>query len=300
MFKLKKPEIFASEIAEFMHSKLMGTDFIVSYPVSLANIRSNAFTFFPDDKILPDNIQLSNVLIFCSNNNTDKIMECSYIISKNPKLDFIRVINEFFLEIETFKISKSAVIHPDAKIGHSVSIGENCVIGAESIIGENTQILNNVIIGGRVEIGKNCLIKDNSTIGSEGYNFEIDEDGMSVHYPNIGKILIENNVWIGSNTTIESAAIYDTIIHENVKIDDLVQVGSGCTIEQNCMITAGTILSSNVFISENTWIAPNVTIKENINIGKNCIVGAGSVVIKNITENTVVAGNPAHFIKNNI
>jgi UDP-3-O-[3-hydroxymyristoyl] glucosamine N-acyltransferase len=297
MFKLKKPEIYASEIAEFINTKLFGLDFIVREPAFISHIKENTFSFLQTEDNI-NNINIPNEsLVICLSSLTLNL-NCSYIFSKNPKLDFIRVINEFFVEIESYKISKSAIIHPNAIIAQNVSIGEHCVIGQDTVIGDNTQILNNVVIGGRVEIGNNCIIKDNSTIGSEGYEFVIDEDGFPIHYPHIGKIIIGNNVWIGSNSTIESAAINDTLIMNHVKIDDLVQIGSGCTIENGCMVTAGSILSQNVVIKKDSWLSPNVTIIENIIVGKNCVIGAGSVVLKDVAEYTIVVGNPARFLRN--
>jgi len=297
MFKLKKPEIYASEIAEFINSNLNGPDFIIREPAFIRHIKENMFSFLSEGEDINMMDIPTHALIICTS-SIETGLHGSFIISKNPKLDFIRVVNEFYIEIESYKISKSAIIHPGAIIAPNVSIGEHCVIGSDTVIGDNTQILNNVVIGGRVEIGNNCLIKDNSTIGSEGYDFVIDEDGFPIHYPHIGKIFIGNNVWIGSNTAIESAAINDTLIMDHVKIDDLVQIGSGCIIENGCMITAGNILSRNVIVKQDAWLAPNVTIIENIIVGKNSFVGAGSVVIKDVADSIIVVGNPARFLRN--
>jgi UDP-3-O-[3-hydroxymyristoyl] glucosamine N-acyltransferase len=298
MFRLKSREIYASEIAEFIGSELIGNDFIVRCPVSNKHLESNSFTYVTEEIKIEEKCPARPVLFITPVSlATDK--NYSYILSVASKLDFIRVVNEFFIEIESFQISNSARIHPEARLARNVSVGENCVIGPDVSIGENTLILNNVVISSRVDIGNNCIIKDNSTIGSEGYDFETDESGIPVHYPHFGKIIIGNNVWIGSNTTIESAAIEDTIIHDYVKIDDLVQIGAGGIIKRGCMITAGVILSRNVMIMENSWLAPNATVLENLTIGKNCIVGAGSVVIKNVDNELVVAGNPAVVIRKN-
>lgn len=299
MYKLKKPNISASEIAGYLNSKLIGEDFIINIPSSIKNFKNNSFFYILDEDKFPEERikKYKNILILTSKDIGRENNNYSYVKTDKPKLDFISVIKEFFIEFDVTQIVSSAKINKDAKIGRNVSIGENSVIGPDVIIGSNTQILNNVVVTSRVEIGKDCIIKDNSTIGSEGYDFEIDEKGNPIHFPHIGKIFIGKNVWIGSNSSIESAKIDNTIINDFVKIDDLVQIGTDCTIDIRCMITAGVIISRNVKIGEETLIAPNASIRENTIIGRNVTVGEGAVVIKNIEDNAVYVGNPARLLK---
>lgn len=299
MYRLKKPNISSLEIAGYLNSKLIGEDIIINTPSSINNIQDNSFFYLLDNDILPEQVlkERKDILILTSKDLDNDGMNCSYVKTKNPKLDFIKVINEFFIEFDLMHIASSAKIHKKATIGRNVSIGENTVVGPDVTIGNNTKILNNVVITSRVEIGSNCIIKNNSTIGSEGYDFEFDENGNPINFPHIGKILIGNNVWIGANTSIESAKIDNTLIKDFVKIDDLVQVGYNCKIGFRCLITAGVIISRDVTISDNSLIAPNATIRENITIGRNVIVGDGSVVVRNIEDGTVYVGNPAHFLK---
>ena len=299
MYKLKKPNISASEIAGYLNSELIGEDFIIKNASSSVNFQDNSFFYLLDEDKFPEGRikKYKDILVLTSKDLDRENKKFSYVKTDNPKLDFISVINEFFIEFDVTQIVSSAKINKDAKIGRNVSIGENSVIGPEVIIGNNTQILNNVVITSRVEIGKDCIIKDNTTIGSEGYDFELDEKGNPIHFPHIGKIIIGNNVWMGSNSSIESAKIDNTIIKDNVKIDDLVQIGYDCEIGSRCMITAGVIISHNVKIGEKTLIAPNTSIRDNIEVGKNVTVGIGSVVVKNIEDNAVYVGNPAYLLK---
>ena len=299
MYRLKKPNISSLEIAGYLNSKLVGEDNIINIPSSINNIQNNSFFFMLDNDILPEQVlkEHKDILILTSKDLDNDAMHYSYVKTDNPKLDYIKVINEFFIEFDLTRIASSSKININATIGRNVSVGENSVIGPDVIIGNNTQILNNVVITSRVEIGRNCIIKNNSTIGSEGYDFEFDENGNPINFPHIGKIFIGNNVWIGANTSIESAKIESTVINDFVKIDDLVQIGYNCKIGSRCLITAGVIISRNVTISYKSLIAPNATIRENITIGRNVIVGDGSVVVKNIEDDTVYVGNPAHFLK---
>lgn len=302
MFKVKSPDIFASEIAEFLNLRLEGQDFLVHAPCSAVHFRNASFFFLTEDDALPETklAKHRDVLVLSPKSVPHQKDRFSIIVSQNPKLDFIRVINEFFIEFDPSQIAASARIHPDAKLGKNISVGEHAVIGPEVSVGNNTKIFNNVVISGRVEIGKECIIKDNATLGSEGYDFEMDENGNPVHYPHIGRIRIGDRVWIGANTSVESASLDDTIIGDRVKIDDLVQIGYNSEIGAGSMITAGVIVSRYVRIGENSWLAPNASIREHIVIGKNVMVGTGAVVVKNVEDGVVVVGNPAGVLHRRI
>ena len=301
MYQLKKPDIHASEISGLINQELRGEDIIINAPSTFDNCHSNSFICVLEE----NNYDLNSI---CSNSKilviTNKMPETareniSFIISPNPKLDYIKAVNEYFILWDEIKIASSAVIHADANISRNVSIGENVVIGPEVSIGENTKVLNNVVITNQVEIGTNCVITHNTTVGSEGFDFEIDKLGTPIHYPHLGRIIIGDNVWIGSNTSIECGKIENTIIGNDVKIDDLVQIGYNCIIGDKSMITAGVIIERDVVIGNNVLLAPNATIRNNISIGDDCIIGDGAVVISEVESNSVYVGNPAKFLKNN-
>lgn len=302
MYRLKSRDIYASEIAEYLNLELIGSNFLVKAPGTQDDILSNTFVFFEESGLYEKAgiDKYPSILILLSESLVDtKNKEHSFLISSNPKLDFIRTINEFFIQSDSAVVSKSSKISDEAFLGRNISIGENVVIGPEVSIGENTQIFNNVVIRGRVKIGKNCIIKDNTTIGSVGYNFIADEKGLPLQCPNIGKIIINDFVCIGSNTCIESASFGNTVIGDFVKIDDLVQIGYSSIIKPRSLVTAGVIISRNVTIGEDCEIAPNSTIGENLAVGNNTIIGLGSVVLNDVPENSVYVGNPAKLLRGN-
>lgn len=301
MYRIKKNNIYASEISEYSNLNLKGNDFIVNNISSSKCLLDNSILFVDienNDDILERIKNKKNILFFTSREFNDLPQNVSVIISNNAKIDFINLVKNFFIEVDQIKIAKSSIIHKDAILGKNISIGEHCVIGGGVSIADNTIIQNNIVISGCVSIGENCIIKNNATIGSEGFNFVKDKDGIPVHAPQIGRIYIGNHVWVGSNTCIESAYIDDTIIEDEVKIDDLVQIGYNCLISKNTMITAGVILSNNVIIKHSAFIGLNSCIKENITIGRNSLIGMGSVVITDVENNSVYMGNPAKFLRN--
>ena len=301
MYKLKDISIYASEISEFLNLPMKGSDFIVSCISSIRNISDNSIMAIQEfsENLLQNLKKHKNILIISLDIEIELPEGISIIFSKDSSIDFISVINNFFIEVDSVKIAKTSFIHPSAKLGRNISIGENTVIGSNVSISDNTIIQNNVVITGRVTIGENCIIKNNATIGSEGYKFEKDLKGRLIHAPQIGSIIIGDRVWIGSNSCVETSYINDTVIEDGVKIDDLVQIGYNCFIESNSMITAGAILSNNITIRNSAFIGLNSSIKENIIIGSNSIIGMGSVILNDVEDDSVYVGNPAKFLKCN-
>jgi UDP-3-O-[3-hydroxymyristoyl] glucosamine N-acyltransferase len=189
------------------------------------------------------------------------------------------------------------VVSAEAKIGRNVMVGAHAVVGPDVEIGDNSVIMNNVVLNGPVTIGKFCVIKDGAVIGSEGWGFVCDEDGIPFHPPQLGRIVLGDRVWIGSNSTIERAMVDDTVISANVKVDDLVHVGGGTVVGERCMLTAGSVVAYNVVIGEQVLVAPQSVIRERVTIVGNVVIGQGTVVIDDITVPGVYVGNPARFLK---
>jgi UDP-3-O-[3-hydroxymyristoyl] glucosamine N-acyltransferase len=299
MYKLKNPQFHASEIAEFLNLKLKGADFTVQFPSSSKSFGDDSFFYLEEGEALPAARlrEHQRVLILAPKNLPAGKERYSFIVSPNPLADFIKVINELFIEFDVSAIAASARIDPTARLGKNVSVGENSVVGPGVVIGANTRVLHNVVITGRVEIGAHCIIKNNTTIGGTGFDFIKDREGKPVNFPHIGRVVIGDRVWIGSNASVEIAALDDTAIGDDVKIDDLVQIGYNCAIGARSVVTAGVIVSRGVRVGENSWIAPNASIVDGVVIGDNVTVGAGAVVTKDLKGNGVYVGNPARFLR---
>lgn len=289
MYRIKKFEVWASEIASFLNADMVGEDILINGPRSIKTHSRRSFfngmSSEGDCKFL---------LI------TDA-PECSgsfgtYITSSRPELDLGYVLREFFATSPANTIHPSAVVSEEAKIGRNVQIGAHSVIGPDVEIGDNTRILNNVVLNGPMTIGKFCVIKDGAVIGSEGWGFSFDDEGIPFHSPQLGSILIEDNVWVGSNSTIERSMADDTVIAENAKIDDLVHVGGGCRIGPLTMLTAGVVISQNVVVGEAVHISPQAVVRENLCLADRTIVGQGAVVLKDLDFPGIYVGNPARIL----
>ena len=228
-------------------------------------------------------------------------LHCSYIVSENPRLDFIRILSKFFEpKISKGSIHPSAIIEEGALISPDAVIGPYCFVSSSSIIGSRTILHASVIVDNGAIIGDDCEIKSGVVLGQSGFGFERDKLGNPVKFPHFGKVVIGNNVYIGANTAIDRGTLGDTIIEDNVKIDNLVHIAHNCHIKEGSFVIACAILGGGTQIGKNCWIAPNVSVKEQTHINDGALVGLGAVVLKDVEENTVVVGNPAKKLNNKI
>ena len=182
------------------------------------------------------------------------------------------------------------------KINDNVVIGKNCVISRGVEIGKNSIIKNNVVIKNSL-IGKNVIINDNSSIGTNGFGFSLKNRGSLFLNPQIGIVIIQDNVNVGSCCTIDRGKIDFTFIGKNSMIDNMVHIAHNVVINENACIAAQTGISGSVTIGKNVTIGGQVGFAGHINIGENVVIAAKSGVTKNINDNSVVAGFPATDIK---
>ena len=308
MYRPRKNKISVKKIAEFLKTSYTGKDFDVTSLSSLNNVKNNSLLFYSElanfQLKIKDNVnydlkkleKFKNIAIITTNEIKNKI-NIPMISSENPRLDFQRVAMKFFTEDEFSPgIHKTAVVEKSSTIGKDVYIGPHCYIGNNVKIGDKTKILANVCIYGKTQIGSNSVILSNTTIGSEGFSFYFDADEF-FHFPHLGSVLIGDNVWIGSNCTVEKSQIDQTIIEDHVKIDDIVHVGHNSIVKKDTQITAGSVISGRAKIGKGCWIAPNSVIDAGCEIGDGCIVGTASLVMSNFPKNSVIAGSPARLLK---
>lgn len=311
MYKSRKNKISVKKIAKFLKINYTGKDFYITSISSLNNIKNNSILFYSDltnvKFKVKDNVQydlkklekFENIALI-ANDEIGKKINVPILSSKHPRLDFYRVVMEFFSD-EEFRtgIHKTAIVEKNSIIGKDVYIGPHCYIGNDVKIGNNTKILHNTCIYGKTEIGSNSIIKSNTTIGSEGFGFTYTGDEL-FHFPHLGSVVIGDNVWIGSNCTVEKSQIDKTVIEDHVKIDDLVHIGHNSVIKKFTQITAGSVIAGRVKIGKGCWISSNSVIDNGCEIGDNCMVGTSSLVRSSFPKNSVIVGSPAKFLRKNV
>jgi len=231
---------------------------------------------------------------------------------KEPDKAFVKVIEKYFTpELKFSGIDKTAFVDDKSQLGKNITIGKNVVISDGCKIGDNTKILHNtvilenVIIGSDTIIYPNVSIRENSKIGSrviihsgtvvgsDGFGFNPDENGVYHKVPQIGNVVIEDDVELGSNVSIDRAAIGSTIIKKGVKIDNLVQVAHNVTIGENTVIASQTGISGSTKIGNNCILAGQVGIVGHIEIDDNVIIMAKSGIPKSINKPGKYFGYPA-------
>lgn len=215
---------------------------------------------------------------------------------KNPKVALADVGNHFFVEKPEPGIHPTAIIHPEAHIGKDVTVGAYSVIG-KATIGDNCIIDSNVRIYDCVQMGNRCVVKSGAVIGGDGFGFEKDADGNRFRFPQLGGVIIGDDVEIGANTCIDRGSLADTVIGHHTKINNLCHIAHNNVIGNNVEITGCCNISGSNTIEDDVWISPNSSVRGWIHIGKGATVGMGAVVVKNIAEGETWVGNPARKLE---
>lgn len=218
------------------------------------------------------------------------------IVVNNPKMALAQVGNHFFVNHPKPSIHPTAIIDPEATIGKDVYVGAYTVIG-KATIGDNCFIDSNVKIYDDVQMGKGCYIKSGAILGGAGFGYERDKDGNRFRFPQIGSLIMGDDVEVGANTCIDRGALSDTIIGDHTKINNLCHIAHNNKIGRNVAIAGCVNVSGGNIIDDNVWIAPNSSLRGYVHIGENAFVGMGAVVVKDIPAGETWIGNPAHKLE---
>lgn len=189
-------------------------------------------------------------------------------------------------------IQPYVVIEDNSEIGDNTMIGSGVFIGNNSKVGSDTVIYPHVSIREKVVVGDRVIIHSGTVIGSDGFGFATVK-GLHHKIPQIGTVIIEDDVEIGSNVTIDRARFDKTLIKHGTKIDNLVQIAHNVVIGENSIIVAQTGISGSTIIGKNVTLAGQTGIIGHITIGDNAVVAAQAGVTKSVPENTCVSGYPA-------
>lgn len=304
-----------AELAEMTDSITIGdNDYLISNVSDLQCANAEDISFFSNSRYEQLMKKSKAGAIFISHQDF-AIPGKNFLINTNPSKAFQIVLEKFYQATNKTTgftgIHPTAVIHETAFIGENVTIGpkvvieqdvkiaNNCFIGSGSyigfgaLIGENTHIHANVTIRELTEIGKNVIIHPGVVIGSCGFGLITSSDGRHHKLKQIGIVKIEDEVEIGSNTTIDRPRFNSTIIGFGTKIDNLVQIGHGVIIGKNCIIVAQVGIAGSTKIGDSVVIGGQVGISGHLTIHSNVSIAAKSGVSKSITKPGNYRGVPA-------
>lgn len=203
------------------------------------------------------------------------------------------VVSENVSYGENLYLGSFCYIGKNVKIGSNVKIYPNTFIGDNVIIGDNTILFAGVRVYSETEIGNNCVIHSGSIIGSDGFGFAPNEEGVYNKVPQIGNVIIEDNVDIGACTTIDRATLGSTILRKGVKLDNQIQIAHNVVIGENTVIASQTGVAGSTKIGKNCIIGGQVGIVGHITIGNNVRIQAQSGVGKSVPDGEAVQGSPA-------
>jgi len=282
---------------------------LISGIASIASAQPGCLVFAADAGKLEDALRSAATAIiagqFAGNVNSTKPI----LVARNPKLAFARVSRLFSQAEHRQGHHASAQVHPSAVIGARTWVGSNVVVDENARVGEGSSLESNCVIAAGVTVGCDCRIGPNVTIhsgtslgdrvrvqagtvlGSAGFGYVPDERGHYHLFPQIGRLIIEDDVEIGANCTIDRGALDATVIRRGAKLDNMVHVGHNVEVGENVVIAAQTGISGSSVIEANAIIGGQVGIADHVRIGAGAILGAQS----GVPSNKVVRGNGIVF-----
>ncbi len=316
-------EFTAGQIAEILGGEVKGNkDCVINSFAKIEEGTPGAISFLANPKYEPYLYNTNaSVVIIDKNLELKKEVTSNLILVENPYLAFTTLLEEYRklnsnikkgIESPSF-IGQNTKIGEDSYIGAFAYIGNNCKIGKNAkiwphvfigddvLIGDNVDLQTGVKIYAKTKIGNNFIAKANSVVGSEGFGFALQEDGTYKNIPQLGNVIIGNDVNIGACTTIDCSTMGSTIIGDGVKLDNLIQVAHNVEIGKNTILVAQSGVAGSTKIGDNCVIGGQCAIVGHITLADGTKVGGQSGVTKSIKKpNTTVNGTPAFGYSENM
>ena len=239
-------------------------------------------------------------------------VSCAKLRSQHPYLTFAKAVELFAVPVPAPEgVDSRTVIASDARLGEDVAIGPFVSIGADTSIGAATTVYPHVVIGPGVTIGEHCVIRsqvsirehvaignrvviqDGAVIGSDGYGFARRPDGSQQKIPQVGRVVIEDDVEVGANAAIDRPSLGETRICAGAKIDNLVQIGHGVTIGQHALLAGQVGIAGSTTIEDHVVLAGQVGVAGHITVGAGVVASAQSGIPNSVEAGEFVSGYPA-------
>lgn len=230
----------------------------------------------------------------------------------NPYLAFATLLKKYNeMQLDKRGVSPQAFVSPSATIGKDcyigpfAFIGENArigdgakiypttYVGDNTVVGDNTTLFAGVRIYQNIVIGQRCILHSGVVVGADGFGFAPTEDGSYQKIDQIGNVVIEDDVEIGANTTIDRATLGSTIIHRGVKLDNLCQIAHNVVVGENTVMASQSGIAGSGKVGSHCIIAGQVGIVGHIEVGNNVTIAAQSGVTRNFPDNVTILGSPA-------
>ncbi|MEE9432385.1 MAG: UDP-3-O-(3-hydroxymyristoyl)glucosamine N-acyltransferase [Melioribacteraceae bacterium] len=310
-------KITIQNIADIVDGKVIGNENLtITNVANIQDAKEGDLSFINGKSFLKYLSTTNASAVLVSQNVQKDNSKLVYIEVDKPQVAFQKIVNKFFMPNFKFKgisssatIAKSSILEEEVSIGENVFIGENChvktgatiyhnsVILNNCIIGENTLIFPNVTIREETKIGNNVIIHPGVVVGADGFGFIPDENGVYQKVPQIGNVVIEDDVEVGANTCIDRAALGTTLIRKGVKLDNFVQIAHNTTIGSNTVFSSQSGIAGSSKIGNNCVVAAQVGIIDHLEVGDNIVIAGQSGVTKSLQTPGVYFGTPAKELK---
>jgi len=304
----------AQELADYVGGRLRGDGLVVLESVaSLKNAGPNDLSYAEEK--FKDEVGKSRA--GCVITQSADWPARTVIVAGNPKLAFARAAAWLMTDlVDDVGIHPSATVAPDARIGNLVRIGPGAVIEPGAVIGSSTVIEAGCYVGKQTRIGEHCLLyprvviyKDvtigdrviihaGAVIGADGFGF-VKDGAAHVKFPQVGRVIVEDDVEIGANTCIDRGSLETTIIRRGVKLDNLIQIAHNVQIDEHTIIAAQTGISGSSTVGAQCLIGGQVGIGEHARLDDNTIIGGQGGVLngKHVRGGEVLWGTPVRPLK---
>jgi len=310
-------KIALKEIADLINGKISGPgDVTISSVTRIDGAKEGDLTFLylpAYEKYFPET-KASAIIVkpdFEKSRN-----DITYLEANEPDKAFAKIILRYFSpEFPLKGIDKTAFVDETAKLGDNVALGKNVVISANCRIGSNVKIFHNTVLLENAEVGEGSIIFQNvsirenckvgkrvvahpgAVIGSDGFGFNTDEKGVYHKVPQIGNVVVEDDVEIGANVTIDRAALGSTLIKQGVKIDNLVQIAHNVIVEENTVLASQVGIAGSTKVGKNCILAGQVGVVGHIELADKTVLIAQSGVSKSIKKPGYYFGSPAKELR---
>jgi len=299
-----------SDIAEKLGCEMTGRDVEIARVAGIDEAGDGDLTFVSNHKYI-SRIKTTRASAIILGKNLPPV-DIPSLRTDDPYFAFARALDIFFEPLKPEPgVHPTAIIGEGAAIGDGVNIGAYAVIGRNSRIGDGTTIYPHAVLYPDVVIGRDCvfhtfvtvregcrtgdrvILQNGVVIGGDGFGFAPTADGTFYKIRQTGSVIIEDDVEIGANTTIDRAAVGDTVIRKGVKLDNLVQVGHGSEIGENSVLAAQAGLAGSTRLGRGVWVGGQVGFAGHLEVGDGAVITAQSATSHDIPAGAVVSGTPA-------
>lgn len=277
-----------------------------THPAPFLEADKDALTFctYKNVKLIEFVKQCSAAVLICNADaNLDADLdaglkhESSLVFVTEPRLAFIRAVTAYFAPRISRGIHPTAVIAVGAKVHETASIGPYTVVDSECEVGRDSVLHAHIHLYPKTRLGAGVVVHSGTVIGADGFGYARSGEGDVDKFPHLGGVRIEDDVEIGSNTSIDRGTLADTVIRRGAKVDNQVHIAHNADIGEGAFVIAQSLVAGSCTVGARSWISPSSALMNGVSVGDDAVVGLGAIVLRSVEPQTTVVGNPARLLQ---